>query len=659
MRIYPVSQNSIAFKRQLTKAETSEFQKVTAEAKQVLGNTGNSVLILSDACLPQDAKKNIGVANLLDKNSQEFFDFAKTYWGINTVQVLPQGECLRVGRSGLVCSYAYSALGLNDGLISAEALTQPKWKGLLKPSEFEEIVVANDKFDKDSMVNFDNVNSENSVFQKTLRKAFNRFVVMDENEPLKREFEVFKSENNDWLKPKSVYRLLKKQNGGKDFYKWDSDLDRELYDSTSRFTESQRKTRIDEVLNSNKSDVDFFEFKQFLAEKHLEEARHKLNKKGLKLFGDMLINFSEDEKWANPQAFRKDYYIGSNDWRASCLDYHNIRDENSASAKLLKRKAGLFAKRYDGTRFDAAWMYINPKMINRDTKQILRLDLGSSVLDLIENEFKKVKGATFSKEDLSYEFKAGFDEFSMFKDGAVRPEVASRVAILESEFMSDTWGHNNHFRNVAGFKPEGYILGVGDHTAQPLAQIALGVNDGVEVFKSQSSVPCIRRDAHAPALAKLFNDTVENMSVPANFVRAKFADIIDAKHNFVFYMDALGRTSRFDSQGLNNSDNYRFKIGQDYQQAYHKNVQKGFGLNLPDVMAKAFERAGLQEQHADLYKKLQDFAKILKEKDVEDVVDVSRRVSSGKWGYVPCILACVGGALLLGSALFTKPESKA
>lgn len=657
MRIYPVSQNSaISFKRQLTKAEEVEMQKVTAEAKQILGNTGNSVLIVHDACLPQSPAKNIGVANIFSDDSASFFEFAKSYWGINTVQMLPQGEFTRKSSSGMVCAYTYSALGLNDSLISAEALTQPKWKNLLTEKEFKEIVVANNKFDKSTMVNYENINGENSVFQKMLRKAFSRFMALDENDPLKKEFAEFKNENADWLKPKALYAILKKQNGGKDFYDWDSEFDKTLFEVNEDFSPTRQTERIIEILRSDPGEAEFLNFRQFLAEKHLQEGRDNLHKQGLRLFGDVPINFSDDEKWANPSAFRKDYYIGSNDWKASCLDYHSLSNEHSPSALLLKRKVELAARRYDGLRMDAGWMYINPRMVNRNTKLVERLDLGDTVLNMIEKEVARVKGASFSSEDITYELKAGVEEFSMFRGAELRPEVAKRVAILESEYLNSGWGFNEHYRNVAGFKPEGYILGVGDHTAQPLSQIALNLADEVESSKSQIPIRVFRRDGHAKVLADIFGDSVEYLSKPMNFVQAKFADIMGAKHNFVFFMDSLGRTARFDSQGLNATDNYRFKITDNYREVYHRNLQQGLGLNLPDALLKAFEKAGLTERHADLYGKLKEYSKILKEKDVAQVVEKAPHVSNGKLGYALCVLTCVAGALILGSALFNKPK---
>lgn len=657
MRIYPVSQSSsISFKRQLTKAEEMDMQKITAQAKQVLGNTGNSVLVVHDACLPQAASRNVGVANILGEDSSNFFDFAKTYWGVNTVQMLPQGEFMKKGRSGMTCAYGYSALGLNDSLISVEALTQPRWKKILLPHEFEEIVVSNNKFDKATMVNFDNVNGVNSAFQKNLRKAFSRFMALDENEPLKQEFENFKTENADWLKPKGLYAILKKQNAGKDYYDWDSDLDRTLFDVDGNFSLAQRNERMMQIVSSDPAEAEFLNFRQFLAEKHLQEGRENLHKKGLKLFGDIPINFSDDEKWANPLAFRKDCYIGSNDWKASCLDYHSLTTETSVASKLLKRKFALAARRYDGIRVDAGWMYINPRMVNKQTKRVERLELGDKVLKMLEKEIAQEKGTEYNPEDIIYELKAGIDEFSMFEGGKLRPEVESRVVILESEYMNSGWGFNDHYRNVSGFKPQGYILGVGDHTSQPLAQIALGLPDGVE--KMKSGVNTVRRDEHARVLSNVFGDSVETLLQPANFVRAKFADVMATKHNFVFYMDSLGRTSRFDAQWLNNRDNYRFKIVENYKDNYHLNVQKGLGLNLPDALSKAFEKAGLQEKHADIYKKLQEYAQILKEKDAQNLVESGSKISRGKLGYAICLLSCVSGALLLGSALFNKPKQE-
>lgn len=659
MKIAPVTPN-LSFKRRLTISEEKEMERVNAQAKELLGSTGNSVLIVHDACLPQGAGRNTGVSNILTPDASAFFDFAKTYFGINTVEVLPQGEFMRKHDSGLVCAYGYSALGLNDSLIDTESLTTPKWKKILRPEEFKEIVESNRAVDKASTVNFENINSSNSAFDKNLRKAFGRFIALTPDDELKVAFDKYKKENEAWLTPKIVYRALEKENDGKDFREWPR-IDQELYSSKSAFPADMRQARIDSLLARDPKEAEFFRFKQFLADSHLEEGCEILHQKGLKLFGDMPIKFSRDEVWANPEAFLRGKSVGANDWAAPCLNYQALSDENSAAAKLLRLKAGLSARRYDGTRIDVSWMYISPKITDKATGQVEHLDLGDTALKIIEDEYKRVQGANYSPQNIIHEFKAGGSDFSMFRGGVIRPEVASRVAILESEHLHSDWGYADYYFKTLGMSADSVIFGVGDHTAQPLRQIALGLVDRVAEDKGEG--PVIRINTQGPVLAKIFNDTPENMMRPENFIRAKFADIMGAKHNFMFYMDPLGMISRFDSQGLNNYENYRFKIPTDYQAQYHRALQRGCALNLPDVLAKAFEKAGLADSHPEIYKKLCNFGAILKEHetftsgDKLDLKNTSNGLGLKKWGLIGGAACAVAALCLLGYKHFASREA--
>lgn len=659
MKIASVSPaQNLNFKRRLTISEEKEMERINAQAKQILGNTGNSVLIVHDACLPQSDFRNTGVSNILNPEADAFFDFAKTYFGINTIEVLPQGEFLRKPKNGLICAYGYSALGLNDTLIDSEALTTNAWRNILLPKEFKQIVDSNDAVDRKSMVNFENINFENSVFDKNIRKAFGRFLTLNPKDELKVAFENFKSENESWLTPKVVYRALMKENGGRDWEQWNA-LDQQLYWNGSVFSAEVREQRIKTLLEQNQSDAEFYRFKQFLAETHLQEGRKALHEKGLKLFGDMPIKFSKDEMWANPEAFLFDHYVGANDWKAPCLNYQALRDENSPAAKLLKLKTGLFARRYDGTRIDVSWMYVSPKMVNAATRKIERLEMGDTALKLIEGEFQRVQGAKYSKQNIIHEFKAGREDFSMFKNGVLRPEIASRVAILESEYLSSTWGYADYFFKNLGISPDSGIYGLGDHTSQPLRQIAAGLTDTVAHSKGEGRL--VRLNVQAPVLAKIFKDSVENMMKPAEFIRAKFADIMGAKHNFLFFMDALGSISRFDSQGLNSYENYRYKISANYKELYHRALQNGHALNLSDALARAFEKEGLAQSHPKLYQSLCKYAQILKEKESsqnpQSLENTSNKLGLKKWSLIAaCGLIALGfGALALKN--FAHPSN--
>ncbi len=656
MKVTPViSQNNLAFRRRLTNDEETQLRKITGQAKEVLGNTGNSVLIVHDACLPQAQTRNTGVANISGKDSAQFFDFAKTYFGVNTIEVLPQGEFVRAHSNGLVSAYSYSAFGLNDSLINPEALTRPAWRNIMTTEEFDSIVAANNAADKASTVRFEKINAPGSEFQVQIKNAFDRFMALDKNDSLRVEFEAYKTENADWLEPKVVYSILKRRNGGREFDNWAGQLDKNLYNP--RYSESERQARIDGLLRTNKTEAEFFRFKQFVAEKHLQEGRELLHGKGLKLFGDMPIGFSPQERWANPAAFLPDYYTGANDWKMPCLNFRDITASDSASAKLLRRKAALNARRYDGIRFDVSWLYIMPKMVNSQTGSVERMYYGDEVLKMMEDEIRRVQGDKFSMQNLIHEVKAGKDDFSIFNGGKLDSALSGRVAIFESENLSHSWGNNDYYAKTLGLSGDSYILGIGDHTAQPLRQIADGIND--LVASANNAGPVIRKDAQAEVLAHIFNEPVENFLKPAEFIRSKFADIMSARHNFIFFMDALGGMSRFDSQGLNGKANYAYKISADFKEKYHALLQKGLAFNLPDVLARALEKEGLQNQHRGLYDKLCKFAKILKEKEVNDTSAIIKKTTgSNRWKTIAIAGVSLFALGFMALALRKKSDEK-
>ena len=66
---------NLNFKRKLRPNEEAGFSAVLKQGKEKVGNTGHSILIMPSASLPQEI--NTGVGNLVDKEGQNFIDFAK------------------------------------------------------------------------------------------------------------------------------------------------------------------------------------------------------------------------------------------------------------------------------------------------------------------------------------------------------------------------------------------------------------------------------------------------------------------------------------------------------------------------------------------------------------------------------------------------------
>lgn len=518
---------------------------------------------------------------------------------------------------------------MGDQNIHPELLTTPQYGKILKPEEFAEIVAANTTesiiqnvrpnedekpmVSKDTIVNFENIIGDDTSFEKALQKAFTRFQESPDSEvvALRGHFEKYKEENNDWLERKGIFEVLKKEHGTDEYENWQNETDKNLYDTNDK---EKAQKRIRGILADPKKsrEIEFYKFKQFIADEHLKLGRQKLNAKGLKLFGDCLIAFSKDEMWAYPKAFEKNANIGIAAWGLPALDYSTIGDPNSDSAKLLKRKVGLFAKRYDSIRFDVSWTYVTPLITQKgDTKGTKKYQ-GSKVLEMIEATVKEVKGADFDTKDLIHEFETGPDDFQSFDENGLIEPLKTRTKVYGSAYMNDDyegWGYNEAFLRK-GFGEDGYVLGVANHDPVALRRLAEADSSSDDKLKAQKA-------AQIKPLARVLRlDETRLRTDVLEFTNAKFAEPVMAKNNMVFYMDVLGRKEQFDSQEDNGPINFRQKITDAFESEYHTALQEGQGFNMMDALAKIFKARKLDEGHPQLFDKIIKFRDKLAKKGV-------------------------------------------
>jgi|GEM_PF-1352595 len=619
-------QNRINFGRALNPEEMKEFNAVRDEGKKLVGQTGKSILIVHDACLPQSKSINTGVGNLSTKDSKEFFEYMKPYLGFNIVEVLPPGQANSA--KDFYCAYGKTGLALGNHQINPELLTQDQFGKILNPEEFDEIVKSNTTADKETIVNYKNVMDIDSAQNKILKKAHERFILLDENTKLKQDYSKYIKENAYWL-----------------------DIPREA-----------------------ETDLDFFRFKQFIADEHLKIGKESLNKQGIKLFGDCQISFSEDEIKAFPKAFKEGHYVGDPDWGIRALDYDTITDPTSDAAKLLKQKVQLFAKRYDSIRFDVAWAYVTPKITPIDGTAYHK-PMGSAVLEFIEKSIKEIKGEKFNLKDLIYEFDAGENDFKPFKEGCnelIEP-LKNRVKIYGSTYMHHNdhfgWGSNDAYLKW-GWHPDEFVIGVGNHDPQPLKQIAIRKGDICAEISEQ-----YHKDDSIKPLARILKLDEGRLTDSVEFAKAKWAEPMMAKNNQMFYMDVFGREERFDVQNLNTVTdksrnlyaykNYAYKIPENYKETYHKAVQEGFGFNIMDSLEKVFKAKDLNKSHPELYSKIVKFKDVLYEKDLpkaaEEIIEEAQEIvteSAKKNKYLKPFL--ISGAVILvgGLVIYTSFKGK-
>lgn len=544
--------NNITFQRRLKNNEISDYQSTLIQAKNKAGNRGKSLLIVPSSSLPNET----GVGSLGTDESAKFFDFAKTYWGINEIQLLPTGQyhC----HNGEYPIYSGTSMDLGEQNIDIKKYTSPE--------DYSKLIANN----KNSNIRFENVIGKDSPQEKILYKIY-------EEGKFKDAFEAYKKENESRLEAKALYRALRDINNTNDYTQWNN-IDKNLFNSDV-VTEAERKNRINEIKQIKNKDINFYYFKQFLAEDSLKNAKNELNKKGLKLDADMLCGFSYDEVWANPKAFHKNTTVG---WGLPALNLDTPEGE-----KLLREKVNFYAKRFDGIRVDAAWTYVmQPQIQNNDTK---RKFYDGKILDIIEDEEEKVKGKNF--KNIMYEFATSSENFSVYDSYTLKPCVKDRIKIYTSDYLSQDWGSNDAFlkRNWA---PDSFIIGATNHDSGKIKY----------------------NNTQAKVLADILKIPQKQLQNQKEFIQAKFAEPAGAYHNMIFFSDALGLNEQF----LNNKDktqNYRVGISKDFENKYLKALENKEGYNPMDALAKNFKAQGLDKTEAKLYKKILKYKKILEQKE--------------------------------------------
>lgn len=595
----------------LTKEEKEGFLQTKQAALDVIGHPNRSVFIYSSACLPQSADTNTGTGTLISKQGQELLDVVKTYTTANIMQDLPSGEIIPNPWNNFYCAYEGSGMSLSSHLIEPEFLMDESMGKLIAPDDLKYVVEANDLPNKEIFATFENVVEPESRFEGMLKKAYEKFKTSEgENiESLRKEFSEYKNVNSDWLEPHSIHDALSKKYGTPMFIDWQDEVDRKLYDTD--FPQEARDARKAAVLKEHADDIDFYDFKQFLAEKSLSAARDKAHAQGMKLGGDVAYNFSLSDIFSNPKAFVYDVYMGQPEFKFPALDFYKITDPNSPSAKILAQKIKLAAQRYDTLRLDMGWGYITPILSNKNGDYYEQKEMGSQVADFIENIIKDVKGDNFDKHDIFYEVEAGETDFRAFtNDGKLIEPLRDRTKIYTSGYMNEGWGSTRAFSEKLKFSPDEFIYGASNQDTTPLSQLAA------------ESAYADRKAPQVKELASILHVEPSSLENADAFIRAKEAEPLLAKNTFMFFTEFFRLPNFFNLGPENGVESFRTKIPANPEQAYFDAVKEGKAYNLMDGLEQVFRAKGFDQQHPELFAKIVEYKDKLYGKN-EQVVNPS------------------------------------
>ena len=617
---------NLMFQRKLRSEEEADFSRVLKQAKEKVGNTGHSILIVPTPSLPQSSATNTGMGNFLDSEALKFVDFAKQYWGINTIQVLPDGKYKHTKDGGFL-PYSGSAFDYGNHIINLDLLTKDEFGNILNKTEVEKVVKSNNS----DVVNFENILTPDSETEIALKKAFQELKKNDtpQKKELLIEFAKFKDSNKDWLEAKSVYAMLTDKYKNSNYHHWNY-FDKNFY-NLDVVTFEERNLAIEGLKKSEHAEAgEFFAFKQFIADKHHFLAKNELNKRGVKLSGDVLLGFSPDEIWANPKSFIKKGSLG---WGISALDL-----DSDLGKDLLRRKINKFAQRYDSIRIDASWSYSTQSLKGKDDEVLSRKVYEGKILDIIDDEFKKVKGKDFKSEDIMHEFLAKLEDFDIYDGPRLKTFVENRTKINCSRSMHEDWGSVENFRR-RGWDDNSYVHGTANHDCPSMR---LQFADAG------------KREAQANVLSKILKIPKEKLASLNEFINAKFAEPMRAKHNMVFFSDALGYDVSY-KENVAGKDAYRLKVNEGYSDKFFNSLEKGAGFNIMDALEKAFVAEGLDKKDPELFDEIVKYRKILQGKEEDLVKETSKKKSSGTGFKTTMIYVGVAAcAALLSYLLFSN-----
>ncbi len=526
-------------------SDMADYTDTLMQAKAKAGNCGKSVLIIPADCLPNST----GVGNLGTEESLKFFDFAKQYWGINELQILPAGRFHK--HNGHYPIYSGSSMDLGEQMIDI--------KSFIPESDYQKIV-KNHK--QTGFVDYENIISHNSVQEEVLKNLYDNM-----NSNMKAEFELYKTKRANLLEKNGLYHALREINGTHEYKNWNA-TDKNLF-NPDIVDSAKRQKRIEEIHKLKGKKIDFYKFKQYLAEKSLEKAKRNINSKGLKLNGDMICGFSYDEVWSHPKAFIENATIG---WGLPALNFDTPEAE-----KLLREKVRLYAERYDGFRVDASWTYVN-QPVNSTYK-----DHGDRILNIIDDEVKKVKGVNYDLKNIMHEFAASSEQFSLYSGDQMKPYLKDRVKIYTSEGLSSDWGSNKSFLK-RGWNPKSFIIGASNHDS-----------DKIKLTDRQAEI-----------LSDILKIPRKKLEKYSEIFKAKLAEPLCAYNNMIYFTEALGL----------NGPRLTTVVPDNYEKTYLEAVKKGEAYNPMDALEKIFKANGLDKENPKLYGKIVKYRKILEDKTV-------------------------------------------
>ena len=583
-------------------------------------------IIIHNSSAPSKSFMNTGIGSLLSKTSDKFFiPFLRTH-GFSSIQQEP--DFLR--RLSDPSPYSPISTAKNIYMIPLEKLASPEYDNLIPLKDFIGIVKRNADAKKLEKVDYGNIFLEYDTALKTAYKNFrSKKKTSGIINALDKQFKAFKQERYDSLEPNAMYEILAKEHYSEDWNKWPA-VDRTLYDSDGN-AERLRELRI-----KHRKDIDFYMFKQWLAEKEIEKANKRNHSYGINVIADTPVAFTPAEVWMNKDLFLKDLVLGcppdffsseGQRWGFPIIDPKTIFNEDGTLGKggefLKKRYESIFKTSPGGVRIDHLVGLIDPFVYLEKEAHMTEDNSGRLYSSPWHHLLKQY---TRQSED----------EYSAIFEKIIFP-AAEKYGITRDKIICEDLGYvTDHVKRVieklnltglsvtqygaSGFDaPARNVIMPGSHDNQSFIEYTDNffrngsTNDGRDYFMYKTHI--LGSDTLIPGEnVDLYRE--ELRSDKHKFMSASFAELFTspAKKIQIFFTDFFGIGKTYNIPGTK-KDCWTLRAPADFEHLYCDNLTKGLGVNLPEAISRAIKQKGeeFSSKYKDLIKELDLFAQILKQ----------------------------------------------
>ncbi len=253
--------------------------------------------------------------------------------GQKIIQLLPVNDTTMTGT--WMDSYPYNA---NSSFALHPQFLYLPAAGVSRTQEYKKL---QQELNSLSEINYERVNTEKT---RLLRKAYeSNYAKLG----TKKDFTDFVNENEFWLLPYSVFRVLAEDFGTSDFSAWD------------KYAEYDRD-ELTAFIDSRKADIHFHYFLQYHLHLQLKEACRHAHESGIAIKGDLPIGVSRTsaDAWQNPEIFKMESQAGAppdafsengQTWGFPTYNWENMAKDDYA---WWKSRLGHMAKYFDAFRID-------------------------------------------------------------------------------------------------------------------------------------------------------------------------------------------------------------------------------------------------------------------------------------------------------------------